>query len=338
MSQKLVQAVLVLAALSMTSAILFVTKTVMIPFILSIFLVYVISPLIEMTAKHLRLPRFLAIIVVVIVLVLGFVILFGFIGSSVRELVANSATYQARVLKLFEIALATLSDWNIPIDLSGGVGAFIKDLPIFSYFTKFSQGLLKSISDLTLVLIFAAFLLTGSPLNLPNQGTIAAVNRSIRSYLGLKFITSAVTGFLVGTFLMLIELELGFMFGLLAFLLNFIPTIGSIISTLLPIPIAFLQFTSPALVIAAISVPASIQFLVGNVIEPKLIGDNLDLHPATILLALMFWSLLWGIPGMLLATPITVILKLFLEKTRNFKGFAELMAGRIKFEEQKPIS
>ena len=121
------------------------------------------------------------------------------------------------------------------------------------------------------------------------------------------------------------------MFGLLAFLLNFIPTICSIFATLLPLPIALLQFSNPTLIVLSLVIPGSIQFIIGNVIEPKIIGQTLDLHPITILLSLMFWGIFWGITGMFLATPITVICRLFLANSTRYEGFAELMSGRIKF-------
>ena len=80
---------------------------------------------------------------------------------------------------------------------------------------------------------------------------------------------------------------------------------------------------------AAILVPAAIQGTMGNAIEPKFMGDSLDLHPIVILISLIFWGMLWGIVGMLLATPITAILKLFLAKFEGSRPVAELLAGRL---------
>jgi 4-hydroxybenzoate polyprenyltransferase len=119
-------------------------------------------------------------------------------------------------------------------------------------------------------------------------------------------------------------------FGLFTFLLNFIPSVGSIVATLLPLPVVLM---SPAIsgttAVLAIVVPGVIQFGIGSVLEPKLMGSSLDLHPVVILVALIFWGMLWGIPGMFLATPITAVARILLEKIEMTRPVGELLAGRI---------
>lgn len=101
------------------------------------------------------------------------------------------------------------------------------------------------------------------------------------------------------------------LFGLLAFLFNFIPNIGSIIATLLPIPIAFAQFEDqPWMILAVVGLPGTVHITIGNVVEPRLMGRGLELHPVTVLLALAFWGLLWGIVGMVLAVPIVAAMRI----------------------------
>ena len=78
----------------------------------------------------------------------------------------------------------------------------------------------------------------------------------------------------------------------------------------------------------AIAVPAAIQAVMGNLVEPRMMGDSLDLHPVTILMSLIFWGMLWGVVGMLLATPITAVLKIFLERFEGTRPLANLLAGR----------
>ena len=131
---------------------------------------------------------------------------------------------------------------------------------------------------------------------------------------------------------------MAFMFGLLTIVFNFIPTIGSIVATLLPVPIVFLQSDSFALSAAAIGIPALIQFYIGNILEPKMMGQNLDLHPVTILLSLLLWGSIWKIPGMFLATPLTVIIKIIFEENSNTKFISEIMAGRWPFYETEEVS
>ena len=141
---------------------------------------------------------------------------------------------------------------------------------------------------------------------------------------------SAITGVLVWVTLTIIGLKLAGVFGILAFLLNFIPSIGSIIVTFLPVPIAVVQFqSSPWLIVLVVAIPGAIQNLLGNIIEPKLQGEGLNLHPVTILLALSFWGLLWGIVGMFLAAPITAAIRIVLMQFDMLRPIAKLMAGDL---------
>jgi AI-2 transport protein TqsA len=95
----------------------------------------------------------------------------------------------------------------------------------------------------------------------------------------------------------------------------------------LPIPIAVAQFQSPWPVVLVVVIPGVIHNVIGNIIEPKLMGEGLDLHPVTILLTLSFWGLLWGIVGMFLATPITAAIRIVLMQFDTFRPIANLLAG-----------
>ena len=118
-------------------------------------------------------------------------------------------------------------------------------------------------------------------------------------------------------------------FGVLAFLLNFIPNIGPIVASLLPIPLILLDPSGNIVwMVAVITATSTIQLISGNVVEPKLMGNSSDLHPVTILLGLMFWGMMWGIIGMFLATPITAAIKIVMERFEPTRQVANLMAGR----------
>ena len=121
----------------------------------------------------------------------------------------------------------------------------------------------------------------------------------------------------------------GMSFGLLAFLLNFIPSVGSVVATLLPLPIVLVSpEISTKVAVAAIAVPSAIQLVFGNFLEPKIMGESLDLHPATILLSLILWGTLWGVLGMILSVPITVVVKILCERFEGSRPVADLLAGR----------
>jgi AI-2 transport protein TqsA len=152
-------------------------------------------------------------------------------------------------------------------------------------------------------------------------------------------IVSAITGLLVWSILTFVGLKLAGAFGILAFLLNFIPSIGSIVATLLPIPIAVVQFqSSPWTIVLVVAVPGILQNILGNFIEPKLQGEGLNLHPVTIVLALSFWGLLWGIVGMFLAAPITAALRIVLMQFDTLKPIGRLLAGDFASAKKRVIS
>lgn len=196
-----------------------------------------------------------------------------------------------------------------------------------------SQTMISLVSTSVVVLIYVFFLLLGTPSDLNSSGTWREVDHQIRSYLTLKTIISIFTGFAFGLSLRLFGVPMALTFGVLAFLLNFIPNVGPLVASLLPIPLILLDPSgSVGWMISVIAVTCSIQLISGNIVEPKIMGDSSDLHPVTILLALMFWGMMWGIVGMFLATPIMAGLKIILERIEMTRPVADIMAGRLPKE------
>ena len=190
----------------------------------------------------------------------------------------------------------------------------------------------------TLTVIFVMFVLAGRNPNVVRQGVYKDIDTQVRSYISTKVALSLATGLLVWLTLAFIELPMAPVFGVLAFLLNFIPSIGSIISTMIPVPFAVAKVFVPGepitgwaivFVLAVICLPGAIQMLIGNVLEPKLMGNDLQLHPITILLALAIWGLLWGPIGMLLAVPMTAIIRIVLMKFEITQIAGRAMAGEL---------
>ena len=155
----------------------------------------------------------------------------------------------------------------------------------------------------------------------------------IKKYILTKFFTSTATAILAGLIYWFLGLELAFIFGTLTFILNFIPVIGSIIAVLLPIPIAVLQFQDSSTVLLIIFLPAIVHIVIGNIIEPKIFGETFGLHPITIILSLIFWGMIWGVIGVLLAAPITAIIKISFERFETTKQIARVLEGKIHLKQ-----
>jgi len=152
------------------------------------------------------------------------------------------------------------------------------------------------------------------------------INNSMSRYITLKTITSITTGVLSYIVLLLLGIDFAFFWAFLIFILNYIPTIGSLIATLFPALISLLQFgtfINPMIVLVAIG---SIQFLVGNVIEPKLMGNSLNVSPLVVLISLAFWGTIWGVTGMILSIPITIMIIISCSQFKSTKWIAILLS------------
>ena len=196
-------------------------------------------------------------------------------------------------------------------------------------FSDISQAFLELMSTSVIVLIYVFFLMLGVPTESDRPKILNDIDHQIRSYLSLKTIISVFTGLAFGLALWFFDIPMALAFGMMAIFLNFIPNIGPIIASLLPIPLIILHPGGNLLwVVLVILVTSGIQFISGNVIEPRLMGKSSDLHPIVVLVALMFWGMLWGIVGMFLAVPITSGIRIALSEFEQTKGVAEVMAGR----------
>lgn len=317
---------LIVGAVALTVALIY-TRTLMVPFVLAVLISYLVSPLVDVLQLKVRFPRSLAVLgafltIGTIVTLVAFVI-----AQSVAGLEANSALYRSRLVELAAQVQAWLDGQGVDMGQTSVIER-LESLPIFDFLQGAAGGAVGFVTNLLLVLIFAIYMVSGRKPREVREGLGGAIDQKVRRYITTKVLTSSATGFLVGLILWLFGLDLALVFGMLAFLLNFIPSLGSVVATLLPLPIAMVQMDSGLMVTMVILIPGVVQLIIGNIIEPKLMGESLDLHPITILLALIFWGLVWGIVGMLLASPITAVLKIVLERYETTRPVANLLAGR----------
>lgn len=332
-TEERVQTVCLVVLATVASAFaLYWLAPVLIPFVLALFISMGLAMCVDWLVRRARFPRSLALPAA---LILGIGALAGLgtlVSASVAQLAENGPIYAEQLGQLIDRTTALLPD-----ELSSLVGdraATLREIPVSTVgglLASTTNAVLNLLSQSLLVLIFVVFLLLGSSSGeSQGEGTFGEIRHSVESYLVSKVVISAATGLLVGTTLALLGVPLAMAFGVLAFLLNFIPNVGSLISTLLPLPVVIVSpDVSASAAVAAIAIPAAIQGLMGNAVEPKLMGDSLDLHPVAILISLIFWGMLWGIVGMLLATPITAVGKIFLQRFDGSRPLAELLAGRL---------
>ena len=325
---------LVLSTIAVAAA-LYWLRPILIPFILAVFFSLGLTPLIETQTRRLKIPGGLAVLSTLILMSIVLMLIAGLVSASLQELSANAGAYQEQILRMIERGRAALPLEAFGIERSDAAFDPLSVIPVESV-GGLLMGTTNAILDLFsqgfIVMIFTFFLLAGKSGVVRQQtGMRSEIETRVKSYIVNQTLISAATGVLVWMILEVLGVDLALVFGLFTFLLNFIPNIGSVIAVLLPLPVVlFSPDLSTTQAVLAIALPMTVQFLIGNVITPKIMGDALDLHPVTILLALMFWGALWGIVGMLLATPITSILKILMERFDLTEPLARVLAGRTR--------
>jgi AI-2 transport protein TqsA len=309
-------------------------EPVLVPFVLAVFITLGMSLFIDLQMKYLHMPRLVAMLVTIIVGLLILAVFGLLVFKAVDQLNDNAGIYGQQIEAMFdELSKAVpLKSFGVDADDDGSLLSQIPVTTVRQVLLDTGTAVMGIVSRGMLVLIFVIFLLSGQMVSKrPVGGMLGQAEAGIKRYIVTKILVSVITGVTVGLALTLLGVEMALMFGLFAFLLNFIPSIGSVISTLLPLPVVLVTpGMSLATGILAIAIPGAIQFAIGNVIEPKIMGRSLDLHPIVILMALIFWGMLWGIVGMLLATPMTAVVKIFLSKREFTAPLASLLSGHLE--------
>jgi AI-2 transport protein TqsA len=317
----------VLAGVAITMGLAF-TRPVMVPLVVAIIIYYLVSPIADVLEIRVKFPRWLSTFVVMLIVGLVVAAVGLLFLTSMRGLAGSADVYQVRLLDV----AAQISGWldRMGFTLSrDAVVSAVSDLPT-ARVREFGPGLAISlVQNSVLVMLFVIFLLLGRTRQLIKHPVFRQIDRDIRRYLVLKTLISLATGVCIWVILTSFGVELALVFAVMTFILNFIPSIGSIIATLLPIPVALVQFETLGPVIAIVVLSVLVQMIIGNGIDPLLMGQNLNLSPVTILAALVFWGLLWGVVGMLLAAPLTAILRIVLAQFETTRPMSELLAGRL---------
>lgn len=163
--------------------------------------------------------------------------------------------------------------------------------------------------------------------------TFSEINDKVHSYLSVKALLSLLMASLVWLVLAIFGVDFAIVWALFAFLSNFIPFIGALISTVFPATMAFLQFTDPTYGIAVLSILVGIQALFGNLIEPRVVGKSVNLSPLVVILSLAFWGSIWGTAGMFLCVPITVTLMIVLNQFESTRPVAILISAGHEIED-----
>ncbi len=316
-------------------------KPVLIPLTIAILFSFLCFPLVQLFAKW-KIPRIITILIIMcVILAIGF--LFGLIFfSGIRALLADVPRLQAFLTQINDVIITQFSSFFPNVEFSAD--DFVDPRELLSQFTtiilNISNTSLHFLQGFLLALFFLFFILLEEPvIRRSIKRAIKGYYKRIRvliiferiyrmvvRYLSVKMFISFGTALLVLVIFLIAGIPNALLWMLLTFLFNFIPVIGSIVVSLFIFLYALIQLSpNYVLIVVVCSLVTGVQLTLGNVIEPKIMGEHLNLNPFVILLALVSWGLMWGIPGMLLAVPLTVFIKIILGNTRNFQGISILM-------------
>jgi len=336
-SNRVVTGSLLIIVIFICGVVLRLAKPVLFPFFLAIFLSFILLPALD-SLTRLKIPKAVSIMFILVVTFLVIYLLGMLFYSSGKTFASEFPKYGQKISSILasfqeKFKLSGYDrgplEWVGELDINRVGGLLLASLgPFFSF-----------ISNLFLIFIFVVFILAGrgkTQTKLRNSfdavrsqkiiNVIQNIDHQIQKYLAIKTVVSFVTGIMATLVLMIFGVDFAIVFGFLTFLLNYIPTIGSIVATILPLIIAAFQFDNlwPAFWIFIIL--GTIQMAMGNFIEPRLMGEGLGLSPLVVLFSLFFWGWLWGIPGMILAVPIAAVIKIVCSNIPSLEFVASLMS------------
>lgn len=307
-------------------------RPVLVPFVLAVFLSICAAPVVDFLRHRLRLPQGLAIVVTLLIGLAVLVSIAAVAASAGAQIQADWPVYEEQWRDLRDERIYPLLE---KLGLHDAEEQEVLDgIAYQDRLQSLVRGILSEVmsvaSNGAVVLIYLFFLLAShTSIEASPDGTWMKIRNTIAQYISLKVAVSLLTAVLVWATLAFFGVPLAIVFGILTFVLNFIPNVGSLIAIVLPVPVILMnpQLETSSKVLA-IAIPSAIQFVVGNVVEPRLMGKSLDLHPIVVLLGLIVWGMLWGIVGVLLAVPLTSALKIVFEKLGYTQPIADLFAGR----------
>lgn len=319
---------LVILTVIATGFALYFLRPVLLPLLFALFLYLCLTPLIDVQMRRLRFPYRLALTTTAL---LGGVIMLTIIGIAVTAMSRMSAdvsTYQNQFSLLMEWLSTLVPQGKLKgIDVSHYFR--VSESTISGFLSGAVYGLSNLISNSVFVVILAVFILIGRGRSV-RQGLLADLEAHVQTYIAGTMLLSLATGFMVGLSLAILGVRYAMVFGLFAFLLFFIPLLGPIVATLLPLPIALLSPELSTLSkVLALAIPGLIQFVMGQIVTPRVIGRSLALHPVTVLLFLLFFQMIWGVGGAFMSTPIAAVLKILFDHFESTRPLSGLMAGEL---------
>jgi AI-2 transport protein TqsA len=307
-------------------------KPLFVPIVLALFLAVLSVPVLGLLRRRLPVGVAVALTVLFDCTVLA---VFAYVLSiAVTRVTERAPIYQEQFQAFLDQALAWLSargveagEWVSPESIGPG--------PLVDLVSTTFLGVATLVSALVIVLLLLLFMLyevEGFSAKMRRAVGIedrqlaryTKITREVQRYLVIKTLMSLATGVSVGVWVHLVGLDFPFLLGLIAFVLNYVPNIGSILAAVPGVALALVQLSVPRMLLIVLGY-AVINLWWGNLVEPHVMGRQLKISPLAVFVSLLFWGYVWGIMGMLLAVPITMVLKILFENSERLRWLGLLL-------------
>lgn len=326
---------LTLASIMVIVAGLRAATAIVVPFLLALFITVISTPFM-IALKRLGLPNSIAVIaVLVVILVIGFGVV-AFVGTSIQDFSQNTRQYERQLRDRADTFLTELDEatgGRVPVE---SIMEEFNATSAVSFFTRMLTGLGSTFGNAFLVALTVLFMLleaSGFPKKVnaivgdrvENYDRLEQMVDDVRHYMFLKTIISLATGALVAAGLAFLGMPYALMWGLLAFFFNYVPNIGSFIAGVPAVVLAVLEGDSFHLPIYVAGVYLVVNVILGNLVEPRVMGKGLGLSTLVVFLSLVLWGWILGPVGMLLSVPLTMAIKIALDSSPDTRWMAILL-------------
>lgn len=337
---KTTNTLLLIIVIPLTFYLLKLLSFIFIPLILSMFIALLFLPLMRWLDKK-KVPKPVSIIMVVLIIIAILKIGGELIQITMSEIMSAEGYF-------FEKAETRLVEMIVFMEKFFGIERLEGENVLIHYFRNnnilknFGSTLdfIKDTISMTLMTVFFVILLLSESINFQkllnstifkvkysSVRTFMKIEKDIIKFVKVKFVISLFTGVGFGLACLFFGISFPIFWGLFAFVINFVQMIGSVVSVVLLSLFAFVEIEAPGALLFFILTITAVQVLMGGVLEPIFMGKAFSVNVITILLMLMLWGYIWGIPGLIMSIPITVFIKIVMEQFPKTKVVASLMAG-----------
>ncbi len=316
---------LMILAASSAMWVLVYTKTVLMPFVIALFISVLANSLATWLKQKWKVNYLVGLVCSFLAFMTLLILAVSFISSSIESFVAGADIYKDRLNDSLDWILNKASNYHININAEF-VNETLAKIPVFNMVKSVGSLIVSLFTNILLITLFVIFMFLGNA-SAEKPAFVGNVQKQISFYLLVKIGVSLLAALCTWIVLATTKTELAMMLAVLTFILNFIPNIGPVIATLSPVPVLFLQYGFDWHMLLVLTLLTAVHFVIGNILETRWLGQGMNLHPLVVIASLIFWALVWGVMGALLAVPLTAIIKMILEQHETTRPIARVLGG-----------